>query len=277
MNDLVFYSEQISSSFVWGGNTTLNKSWKDRNVIIPHNKLFYITDGEICLEIEGQKLNAKSGDMVLVPSGKKHSYSLKNTAHAKKFWLHFDVTVSGKNLFDIYRPPFKISIGKNGVVEKLFRSVLLNAKSDKPEKKLCTSSAILSLVSYYLEHSYYTQNVDCQNEIDTVMEYVKNNFSEVFTLDQLARIVNFSPTYFAKKFKERTGYSPIQYSMIIKMERAKFLIEQSSEPIAKIMTELGFLDASHFSKLFKKYCGYSPKNFRKISKQRFALTTKNTV
>ena len=68
----MFYSEQISSTFVWGGHTVLTQSWKDKNVIIPHSKLFYITDGKICVEIDGQKIVAKAGDMMLIPSGKKH-------------------------------------------------------------------------------------------------------------------------------------------------------------------------------------------------------------
>ena len=68
-----------------------------------------------------------------------------------------------------------------------------------------------------------------------------------------------------RKFKDYTGYSPLQYATIMKMERAKYLIEQSDEPIGTIMEKLGYLDSAHFSKLFKKYCGYSPKKYREIS------------
>lgn len=269
MSEKIFYSEQISSSFVWGGHTILTQSWKDKNVIIPHSKLFYITDGEILIELDNQKISAKAGDMVLIPSGKKHSYGLSGNEFTKKFWFHFDMGIGGKSIFDRYDLPHKISIGKNKRIEELFSCVLTSAKSNKPEKKLATSSAILSLLSFYFEKSFYKQNIVSDSEIDMAMEYIKNNFSERFTLDEIAKKVNLSPNYFVKKFKERTGYSPIQYVTVVKMERAKFLIEQSREPISNIMEELGFYDASHFSKLFKKYCGYSPKKFREISKQRF--------
>ena len=85
------------------------------------------------------------------------------------------------------------------------------------------------------------------------------------TLNQIANAASLSPNYFVRKFKDYTGYAPLQYVLIMKMERAKYLIEQSDQPIGKIMEKLGYYDSAHFSKLFKKYCGYSPKKFRELS------------
>ena len=271
MAEFQFYSEQITAVFAWGGNPTLTSSWKDKNVIIPHNKMFYITDGEIEVEIDGKKIVAKSGDMVLIPSGVRHSYNLTPMQYAKKFWMHFDLLTGGNNFFDHYHPPFKLSVGKSKVLEDLFRSVLNYARKNKPEHKLLTCSSILSIVAFYMQRCVYRESAIIEDEIDLAVEIIKNNYSEKFTLEELAKRINLSPNYFVKKFKERTGYSPMQYVVIIKMERAKFLIEQSDAQIGKIMEELGFYDASHFSKLFKKYSGYSPKKFREISQERFGV------
>ena len=271
MKNSEFYSEQITPVFAWGGNPVLSPSWKDKNVIIPHNKIFYITDGEILVQVGKEKIIAKEGDMVLIPSGVKHSYQLTDKQYAKKYWIHFDVLANGNNLFDYYYPPYKLSVGKSKQLEDLFRSVLSHAKNNSPSAKLATSSAILSIVSFYMERCVYKEYTVAEDEIDVAVEFIKNNYQEKFTLDDLAKKVNLSPNYFIKRFKERTGYSPMQYVITIKMERAKFLIEQSIDPIGKIMEDLGFYDAAHFSKLFKKYSGYSPKKFREISQQRFDI------
>lgn len=265
------YSGQITASFVWGGNPVLSSSWKDKDVIIPHNKIFYILDGEIKIEIDGKIIIAKAGDAVLIPAGTKHSYSLTEKNYAKKFWLHFDLFENGNNFFERYLPPYKITVGKSKQFEDLFKQVLSLANKNKPSDKLLICTALTSILAFYMERCDYTQNTILENEIDFAIEYLKNNYSEKFSLVDLAKMVSLSPNYFIKKFREQTGYSPMQYFTILKMERAKFLIEQTTDSIGKIMEELGFYDAAHFSKIFKKYSGYSPKKFREISQRRFEI------
>jgi len=103
------------------------------------------------------------------------------------------------------------------------------------------------------------------DDISYLLLHIKKNYEENLTLNDIAKSANLSPNYFVRKFKDYTGYSPLQYATVMKMERAKYLIEQSNESISAIMEKLGYLDSSHFSKLFKKYCGYSPKKYREIT------------
>ncbi len=86
-------------------------------------------------------------------------------------------------------------------------------------------------------------------------------------MENLAQIANFTPTYFIRKFREYTGYSPIYYTNIVKLEEAKYLLEQTSDPINVIMEKVGFFDAAHFSKIFKKHYGFSPTKYRETSQQ----------
>ena len=85
-------------------------------------------------------------------------------------------------------------------------------------------------------------------------------------------MANLTPNYFTKKFKEKTGHTPLKYVNILRLERAKFLLEHTERPISEVMEEVGFLDAAHFSKLFKLGTGYTPTKFRKALSNR-----KNTV
>ena len=78
-----------------------------------------------------------------------------------------------------------------------------------------------------------------------------------------ADMARLTPNYFTKKFKEKTGHTPLKYVNILRLERAKFLLEHTDISINKIMEEVGFLDSAHFSKLFKLGTGYSPSKYRK--------------
>ncbi len=261
--------QPISATFHLGSEVILTPNWKDKNVILPNSKLFYILDGEIVISTKNQNFTAKKGDMVLIPAGVKHDFNLSQKNYAKKCWFHFDLNIGGNGFFDNLDLPYKITIGINKHVKDLFDGIFKCALSKRMQDKLKVSSGIIDLVSFYLDNCNYSQHVvELKDEIDKAIEFIKDNFRQNVSLSQIASHANLSPNYFVRKFKERTGYAPLQFLCIMKMERAKYLIEQTQDPISSIMEELGFYDASYFSKLFKKYCGYSPKKFREISGSR---------
>lgn len=261
-----FITEPITATFHIGSEVVLTPSWREKNVILPNNKLFYVLDGEIVIKTENETLIGKKGDMMLIPAGLKHDFYLSKLCYAKKCWLHFDLFASGTSFLDRYSFPFKIKIGKNDFVRQTYLNVFTNSKNTSPASKMMVSSGILSLVSFYFKHCEYTEkDFTAKNELDRAIIYIKKNYEENLTLKDIAKSANLSPNYFVRKFKDYTGYAPLQYATVMKMERAKYLIEQSNEPISVIMEKLGYLDSSHFSKLFKKYCGYSPKKYREIT------------
>ena len=121
------------------------------------------------------------------------------------------------------------------------------------------------MVSYYVSNCHYKENKLEKTEIDFVIDYIKQHYSERFTVEKLSQIANFTPTYFIRKFRDYTGYSPISYTNIVKLEEAKYLLEQTSDPINDIMEKVGFFDAAHFSKIFKKHYGFSPTKYRETA------------
>ena len=260
----------ISASVEHGEKVHLTNFWQDKNVICPNTKLFYIIDGEIVIETNKESFTAVAGDLVLIPAGTKHNYYLSNLNYAKKYWLHVDIFLGDKNFFNQYSLPYKIHVGKNDYLEGLFQSILKIHQSTALWDKLSATAMLCSILAFYAEQGRYNDNYAFYDEIDNAISYIKANYSARFTLEKLAKVASLSPSYFVRKFKERTGYSPLHYVNILKIDKAKTMIEQSDENINSIMDKLGFLDSAHFSKLFKSYTGYSPIQFRKINGYRKA-------
>ncbi|MDK2829384.1 MAG: hypothetical protein PWP67_2204 [Clostridium butyricum] len=88
-----------------------------------------------------------------------------------------------------------------------------------------------------------------------------NNIS----LDDMSRNMYLSSVYISKVFKEKTGESPINYLINLRLEKAKDLLLSTESPVKVIAQAVGYTDAYYFSKLFKKYYGYSPCKFRAIN------------
>jgi AraC family transcriptional regulator of arabinose operon len=81
-------------------------------------------------------------------------------------------------------------------------------------------------------------------------------------LDALATQVNLSKFHFSKKYKEATGFSPVQHFLKMKVEYASYLLETSDLAIQGIASRVGYDDSLYFSRLFKKTTGLSPSAYR---------------
>ena len=258
--------ETISSTYHIGSKISLTNSWHDKNVILPNSKMFYILDGEIVVEFKNFTITAKKGDMMLIPAGIKHDFHLSSKAYAQKYWFHFDFILNGSSFFDKFTFPFCTHVGINNKILKLFENVINKSKSINPIERITASSSLHSLVAYYFENvNYKDKNSTETDEIDKAIDYVKKNYVYNPSLEEIATKANLSPNYFIKKFKQRTGLSPLRYVNVLKIEKAKYLLEQTDLPVNKIMEDLGFFDSAYFSKLFKKYCGFSPLRYREVT------------
>ena len=252
----------ISLSYTFGSRTVLNKGWKWDNVISPDNKLYFIEEGELVIEISGKKTLAKAGDIVLIPAFLKHSCYLTEMGYAKKYWIHFSLKRGSVCFFNDYPIPVSITASNPEKTAMLFDMVISSSRLADPIKSVKTSKYLLDIVTEFLERLEPINESSNEGQINKAIEFIDMNFSSNFTLDELASKFCYTPNHFIKKFKEKTGYTPIKYLTAKKLNEAKLLLEHSQIPINEVMEKVGFTDPAYFSKTFKKAMGYSPRNYR---------------
>lgn len=101
------------------------------------------------------------------------------------------------------------------------------------------------------------------NDVQKALKYVESHFSRDITLQEVAKHVNLSPSYFSNLFKKEMQLGFVEYVTQQRMERAKALLMDSDEKTYEIAMKVGFPDSNYFSRTFKKYTGRSPVEFRK--------------
>ncbi|PCJ62297.1 MAG: hypothetical protein COA79_04335 [Planctomycetota bacterium] len=94
-------------------------------------------------------------------------------------------------------------------------------------------------------------------------EYAENNLHKNIGLEDLARAVNKSSYHFARKFKDRTGFSPISFLRTLRLNKAKEFLIQSDFNINEIGQRVGYPSPQHFSQVFKREIGMSPRAYAK--------------
>lgn len=98
--------------------------------------------------------------------------------------------------------------------------------------------------------------------IEMAKDYINTNYSKDISLDDVSRIVNISPYYFSKIFKEDTGENFIEYLTCIRMERAKELLSMAGYSMKEICSMVGYSDPNYFSRSFKKNVGVTPTEYK---------------
>ncbi|MCR5656940.1 MAG: response regulator [Butyrivibrio sp.] len=98
--------------------------------------------------------------------------------------------------------------------------------------------------------------------IKTSKRYIEENFAKDISLDDVSRVVNISPYYFSKIFKEESGLNFIEYLTNIRIDKAKELLLNSDYSMKEICSMCGYTDPNYFSRSFKKNVGVTPTEYK---------------
>jgi AraC family transcriptional regulator len=102
-----------------------------------------------------------------------------------------------------------------------------------------------------------------RGKLRAVIDYIEENLDAGLTLELMAAAVHLSVYHFARQFKTATGMSPHQYVIARRVERAKRLLQTSTNlSIADVAANAGFSDQSQFGHHFKRLVGVTPRQFR---------------
>jgi AraC family transcriptional regulator len=97
-----------------------------------------------------------------------------------------------------------------------------------------------------------------ETQLRRVLDYLNDQLEQDLSLAELAAVAGYSPTYFARQFKQATGLAPHQYQIHCRVERARALLESGVLTVSEVAQRVGFADQSHLDRHFKHLLGVSP-------------------
>jgi len=98
--------------------------------------------------------------------------------------------------------------------------------------------------------------------LQRVYDHIEARLDGRLTLTDLAAIAGLSIYHFSHSFKQTVGVGPHRYLTQRRLERAKELLQRTSQPLALIARQVGFVDESHLISLFRRDIGITPGRFR---------------
>ncbi|NDV63151.1 helix-turn-helix transcriptional regulator [Puniceicoccales bacterium CK1056] len=84
-------------------------------------------------------------------------------------------------------------------------------------------------------------------------------------LQDLAASLGVSYSKFRALFKSQTGYSPREFEIRIKLNRASEMLQSGMNSVSDTSEELGYSSVYYFSRAFKQQFGKSPREWARSS------------
>jgi two-component system response regulator YesN len=107
------------------------------------------------------------------------------------------------------------------------------------------------------------QEPEVSSVIAKVKRYIETNLHLDMNREALAEHVYLNPAYLSRLFRKETGKSLTDFTVDLRLARAKTELAKTNVKISDIAGSVGYSNFSHFSKLFKKTTGLTPQEYRK--------------
>ncbi len=227
--------------------------------------LQYLVKGEMAVWLDGGKRLMKPGQAILYYPHTRYHYAMHGPGEVQYYWVHFTGSEAAA-LAEECRLPNRtlMDVGNSSNIRLDFEGLF----QDFIVRDSCFSlSTAAKLTAICVELSRRVERAgsspsETDSRIYHALSYIHKNYGSSLTIEQLAGQEHLSISRFRTLFKLRTGLSPMDYLIVLRMNRARQLMAQTDLAVGEIAVAVGYQDQMYFSRLFKKKVGLTPSEYR---------------
>lgn len=95
--------------------------------------------------------------------------------------------------------------------------------------------------------------------------YIRARPDRAMRLVELAELCNLSTWEFSRVFKREHGLTCRDFLVRTRVDRARWLLSETSMAISRIADAVGFKDLSHFARVFRRSAGVTATQYRQVA------------
>jgi AraC-like DNA-binding protein len=235
--------------------------------VIDHFQLVAITEGKGYVELGGApRRQVCAGDAFLVLPGVRHRFGPDAKAGWGEAWVEFHGTTADALLAQgVLSPETAICAGRDcSPLRDAMDALFDRLDSAVPSYDPMLSAKLLAVLAAWAAVVQRTTAGDnAAQALVQAERYLSAHLTEPVNMEALAAELGVPYSHFRRAFKERTGFSPWQYVLQLRLMRARRLLCHSEATLDEVAAGLGFNSAFHLSVTFKQAFGVSPDRWRK--------------
>ncbi|MBD2867200.1 AraC family transcriptional regulator [Paenibacillus arenilitoris] len=232
----------------------------------------YCVEGEGWIEWESERtIRLGPRSLAVIPAGTPHRYFASESNPWSIYWFHLKGDDAGGliALYGLSDEPLELPLGTlTSFIDGVEQSFAI--LSDKPYAMPAhvhvaqTMRHLISEIGFGIGRS--AQNRKREQHLEAAIRYMTEHLATAIRLPELARHTGLSKQHLIHLFNRETGFSPIDYFLRMKMQRAAQMLDLTDLSVKEIASSVGIADPYYFSRLFKKVMGHSPTVYRNIPK-----------
>lgn len=249
----------------------------DVNRIIPmhfHQELevIYCVSGEMKIWVGGEIIFLYPGEFYVINSLFPHSTQSHEPSEVIVFYFR-------PNLFSDVEARICLSERKNKVDDyqkevALIKQIFKSTKETDPyiifRQRSLLNEFIYILLKEFSTLEKINQRVQMRNQkVKEIISLVETNYSKQLTLNDLATLSGYTPTYLSRMFKESIGQTFSEYRKSLCVEHAINMIENTNLTLEIIAHESGFPNEKSLRTAFKETMKMTPREYLKQIKDKF--------
>lgn len=229
-----------------------------------------ILQGEKRLHIGKDIYDFKAGSTLVTSIDLPTSYEIENVSEASPFVslsLRLNPATIAEILTEETAPqelstPFSFEAATEELIEDFDRLLRL---LDRPEQIAVRAPLIIRDIHYLALsgagsealRSLYAPG-KTGHRIRMAVKWLRDNFRESVSVDDLAQIANMAPATFHRQFKALTSMSPMQYLKRLRLYEAQQFLLKGDGDVNSAAYAVGYMSAHQFNRDYKKLFGEPP-------------------
>ena len=272
-------------------DSKITPPWEINRVIFDY-ELLLIKEGRALITIEDKVYEGIPGDIFLFKPKEKHYIKIIGDDIFYQPHIHFDlyykanspdVKISFQSLEEIDKSShhlFRENISENSYpvipnhiklkntqyFEKMLFEIIKEYEAKLPYGEIQMKGLFIQLWTYLIREIFWDSNPDISSYMKPLLEikdYITLNANRNITLDEIQNKFAMSKYHIIQLFKNTYGMTPIHLHQLIRIEKAKEMIQFTDYSLTEIAELLGFNSIHSFSRAFKKTDSVSPSFYRR--------------
>ena len=238
--------------------------------------LWYQVDGNGILQNTTRNIfgTARPGLLGIMERGERYHY-LHQKGTFECFLLHFSLLPAGKSKCywnsDITGKTV-LEVNDRAFVENLIFDLLLVRSRNTAAMELLSTSRLIELIAVLftrglvvIRESQFPSNKK-KSLVDKARTFMELHYNRLHHQNDLERECGVDINYLNILFKKETGVTLYDYLVNVRLERAKYLLETTGDPVVDIASQAGYPNANSFSRAFKRREKKTPTDYRRLSR-----------
>lgn len=244
--------------------------YRQRDTPIKEYVLLYCIRGEGSVAFSGNRFTLTANQVIIIPPDVPHTYSASAKDPWTIYWVHFKGNKARLMASD-YVTPQTIPVAEDSRISyrlELFEEVYRTLEMGYALNNLryATTCFIYFMGTLMQLQCFRAARLKADNKSNDIVaqsiHYMRDNLNRTLTINEISAYVKYSPYRYSTLFRQKVGYSPMNYFTRLKIQKACELLDITNMKSNQICQVLGYDDPLYFSRVFSKIMGMSPQTFK---------------